>query len=114
MAATQNILFTPYTSIPASLDTSTAVYFSALSGSAVWVNLKVTAGTGNCTCIIWDPTMQEWMPFPNEMPVDAAKNDGKAVGRWMKDLETAQYLQLVVPGGITVQKASMYGMILDR
>ncbi len=112
MATTENFSFVPYTSIPASLDQSTAVKISGARGQVVWVGLKVTAGTGDCTLIYWDTEMGEWMPYDRKMTVDIAVDGGKRIGRWLKDAELGQWFQLVVPGGITVEKARMRGITI--
>lgn len=110
------LLFAPYTSIPTSLDTATAVYLTL--GEALEIFAKASAGAGTLTLLKWIPEANagagRWYPYQNPVPIDAAVNNGQTHARWIIDLDYPAYWQLLATasGMVTpvISEAFMQGI----
>jgi hypothetical protein len=107
----ERIAFTPYTSVPATLDTSTAVSLFLLS--AVEVFFYISAGAGDVYLLKWVKEANtgngRWYRYQNPISVDFASHPDWH-GRWVADKDTPSYYQLLLPAGVTVTEAFMQGI----
>ena len=109
----ERIAFTPYTSVPATLDTSTAVYLALMS--AVEVFFSISVGTGDVYLLKWIKEANagngRWYRYRNPVTVDFASHPDWH-GTWVTDLNAPGYYQLLLPAGVTATEAFMQGIRL--
>lgn len=107
----ERIAFTPYTSVPATLDTSTAV--SLFLMAKIEVFFYISAGAGDVYLLKWIKEANggngRWYRHRNPLTVDFASHpDWHAA--WVADLNAPGYYQLLLPAGVTATEAFMQGI----
>ncbi len=95
----QRIVFTPYTSLPLTLDVSTCL--EASPGTAIEVRGTISAGgAGYVYLVQWMPEMNagagEWHPYRHKGDVNSAELNGKFHHTWMLPKYSMGYYQLLV------------------
>jgi len=95
----QRIVFTPYTSLPATLDVTTCL--EASTETAIEIRGTISAGgAGQVYLIQWVPEMNggagAWHPYRHPGDVDSAKISGKFHHTWMLPKDSMGYYQLLV------------------
>ncbi len=110
------IRITPYSSIPSSLNETTAVFIQNMKNVEVFMRITAdTPMTGFVYLLKWVPESTTgvsggWYPYRNPVALDTSINNGKLHAAWNQDIDTPAWFQLLVPAGVTVAEALIQGI----
>lgn len=108
--------FTPYTSIPATLDPATAIEVRIADIIEIFTRVTAAGATqGQISLLIWVPEAGamgagEWHTYRNSQDYDTSVRQGKIHATWNVDKDTPAYYQLLVEGAVTVPYATIQGI----
>ena len=107
------IPFTPYTSIPGSLNKDTAIEVNLVNFVEMYIEV-LAGGTGELYLLQWIPEANagvgRWWVYRNPLTINSAKNNGLTQVAWEQTRDSFGYYQLLVPAPFVAGECLVQGV----